>query len=162
MNHAAQFKLRRMTWSDRAAVLQLQVSTEQLAFVDPIRDTLECDNHERVNFVLDADNTIIGFFQIAPSRHDAIVADLLVLHEVQIGAAYQGQGYGKQFMLALPSFLAHEYPQERGVCLTVNCENPQAYGLYKFGGFVDSGALYHGGRSGPQHIMQRFFKSQRA
>jgi len=129
MNHAAQFKLRRMTPADRTTVIQLQVPIEQLAFVDPIRDTLTREDSGRESFVLDAGDTIIGFFQIAPAQHDGIVPELLVLHEVQIDAAYQGQGFGKQFMLALLAFLAREYPQECGICPTVNCKNPEAYGL---------------------------------
>jgi len=73
----------------------------------------------------------------------------------QIDVAQQGRGYGQLFIQALPALLEREYPEKHGVCLTVNCENRHAYDLYQLGGFVGSESLYHGGRSGPQHVMQR-------
>ncbi|GGY35516.1 hypothetical protein GCM10008098_30830 [Rhodanobacter panaciterrae] len=39
--------------------------------------------------------------------------------------------------------------------LTVNHNNHAALRLYLRAGFHDSGELYHGGRSGPQHLLLR-------
>ena len=142
-----------MLSSDRSKVSKLKVSAEQLAYVDPINDTLAHETSARDNFVMEADGAIVGFFQIDARSKHRIMPDLLVLHEVQIDARAQGKRYGRQFMGALSSCLRHEYPWADGVCLTVNCKNLHAYRLYAAGGFVDTGNLYHGGRSGPQHIM---------
>ncbi|HWX65749.1 MAG TPA: hypothetical protein VNZ27_04895 [Rhodanobacter sp.] len=38
---------------------------------------------------------------------------------------------------------------------TVNCDNAGTLALYRHARFVDSGELYHGGRSGPRHLMWR-------
>ena len=42
---------------------------------------------------------------------------------------------------------------DRSIVLTVNCNNAAALALYLRAGFRDSGTLYHGGRSGPQHLL---------
>jgi hypothetical protein len=41
----------------------------------------------------------------------------------------------------------------RRLVLTVNCDNAGALTLYRRTHFVDSGELYHGGRSGPRHLL---------
>ena len=43
----------------------------------------------------------------------------------------------------------------RLLVLTVNRNNHAALHLYRRAGFHDSGELYHGGRSGPQHLLLR-------
>ena len=58
-------------------------------------------------------------------------------------------------MEALPGAMTAAYPHADGIGLTVNCKNLHAYKLYELGGFIDTGELYLGGRSGPQHIMRR-------
>ena len=140
--------------TDEAHVLALTLTPAQLAFVDPLNETLANADSDRDNFVLDADNTIVGFFQIDRSSNHRTIADFLELHEVQIDARHQGKGYGKAFVASLIDYLKREFPSAIGVCLTVNCKNTHAYELYKLGGFVDTGELYTKGRSGPQHIMQ--------
>jgi hypothetical protein len=37
----------------------------------------------------------------------------------------------------------------------VNSRNTVGLALYHRAGFVDTGELYHGGRSGPQHLLVR-------
>lgn len=150
----AMFNLRRMKDSDRDHVAQLAVSVEQLVFVDPINDTLAAADPERDCFVMTDAGTIVGFFQIDLASNLRTIPELLELHEVQIDARHQGKGYGKAFMSSLPALLLAEYPGSPGVSLTVNCKNLHAYRLYEFGGFQDTGDLYEGGRSGPQHIMR--------
>ena len=83
------------------------------------------------------------------------VETYLELHEVIIDWRHQGKKYGKAFVEILPSLLKAEYPNWRGVCLTVNCRNKEAKRLYEYGGFTDTGELKLDGPSGPQHIMRR-------
>ncbi|MGI9464598.1 MAG: GNAT family N-acetyltransferase [Aestuariivirgaceae bacterium] len=146
-------KLRAMTEADRDAVLRLQVSPEQGAFVDPLVETLATTALRNDNYVMEAAGEIVGYFQIDSSSGKQTMADNLELHEVLIDVAHQGKGYGKLFIQQLRAFLTETYPDWSSVCLTVNCRNTHAYRLYAFGGFIDTGDLYLEGRSGPQHIM---------
>ena len=146
-------RLRTMADADRATVAGLRVTNDQLAFVDTIADTLNGSAHQRENYVIEAGNAIVGFFQVDSGSGAQAVPDSIELHEVQIDAAHQGNGHAGAFMAALAPFLAAHYPDTDTVSLTVNCRNRIAYRVYAQGGFTDTGALYHGGRSGPQHVM---------
>lgn len=147
-------RMRKMTDDDRVTVLSLSVAAEQSAFVDSIADTLSMTGPVRDNYVVLADDTIVGFFQIDCSSGNQRIPHSLEVHEVAIDATHQGKGYGRSFICGLKSFLKHEYPHSKSACLTVNCRNGKAIGLYELGEFVDTGNLYHGGRSGPQHVMR--------
>ena len=147
-------KLRRMSESDRARVSSITVSAGQLVFVDPIRETLSTADPDRHCHVMVAAETVVGFFQVDYSSSHRTLPDLLEVHEVQIDAAHQGKGHGRAFATSLVEFLTGEYPEAGGACLTVNLRNLHAYRLYKLAGFRDTGEIYAGGRSGPQHIMR--------
>lgn len=146
--------LRQMTAADREAVLLLDVTKEQSAFVDPISDTLAQSSSLRDNHVVVAEDLVVGFFQIDDTPESQRIAGSLELHEVRIAAAHQGKGFGKQLLASLPPYLRSTYPDWASVCLTVNCRNKRAYHLYLLGGFADTGETFHGGRSGPQHVLR--------
>ncbi len=154
MNSHSKIKLRRYLTADRAAVLGLSVTGPQAAFVEPIAETLSTTALQRDNFVIAADDGVVGFFQIDCSSGAQRIANALELHEVLVDASHQGKGYGKAFVFALKDFLRREYPVWDDVCLTVNCKNMGAYRLYELGGFTDTGELHLEGRSGPQHVMR--------
>lgn len=71
-----------------------------------------------------------------------------------IDLAEQGKGYGRATVATLTELLAREHPDVREVNLTVNTRNAAAIRSYLGAGFEDTGRLYHGGRSGPQHIFR--------
>ena len=154
MNSETGITLRRYLAADRAAVLGLSVTGLQAAFVEPMAETLSTTALQRDNFVIAADDGVVGFFQIDCSSDAQRIANSLELHEVLVDASHQGKGYGKAFVFALKDFLRSEYPVWDDVCLTVNCKNMGAYRLYELGGFTDTGELYLEGRSGPQHVMR--------
>lgn len=66
----------------------------------------------------------------------------------------QGRGIGTGGVRALRDYLRREFPDAAAVVLTVNVQNSGAVKAYRRGGFVDTGDLFHGGRSGPQHVMR--------
>lgn len=146
--------LRRMQETDRPVIEKFTVQTEQTAYVEPLKETL-ANVEQRVNFVIDNDGIAVGFFQIDKSSGLQCVANHLELHEVSIDQSQQGKGYGKAFVAALPEFLQRGFPEQNGVCLTVNCRNHNAKRLYELGGFIDTGRLKQDGPSGPQYIMRR-------
>lgn len=150
----AAVRLRPMSDEDRLAVLGLEVAREDYAFVDPIHATLAIEDRDR--YVIEASGAAgaVGYFQVDNHSGNRLLPGYVELQAVQIDMNQQGRGLGKAFVAAVGGFLKSHYPDAAGVYLTVNCRNLLAYRLYEFGGFADHGALYHGGRSGPQHIMQ--------
>ena len=147
-------QLRRYTSVDRPTVEQFKVTSAQTAFVEPLRETLAMEAN-RDCFVIEAYDEPVGFFQIDHVSEMQSLKAHLEVHEVMIDWRHQGKKYGKAFVEILPSFLNVEYPDWRGVCLTVNCRNEKAQRLYEYGGFIDTGELKLDGPSGPQHIMRR-------
>jgi len=147
-------QLRRYKSVDKPAVEQLEVTSAQAAFVEPLRQTLATEGN-RDCFVIEVNDGPVGFFQVDHASAMQSVKAHLELHEVMIDWRHQGKKYGKAFVEMLPNLLNVEYPDRRGVCLTVNCRNKKAKRLYEYGGFTDTGELKLDGPSGPQHIMRR-------
>ena len=145
----------------REAVLRLHARPEQDAFVSPpartLADAEQCPGSEPMTILLGA--TPIGYYRIEHSARSLTGrdddADALGLRSFQLDAAWQGRGLALPAMEALLADLAQRHPQARRVVLTVNCSNAAALALYRRAGFADSGTLYHGGRSGPQHLLWR-------
>jgi len=145
--------LRHMTENDHAPAAALGVTSDQMQFVDSMPLTLKTTALKRDNFVIEAYAGIVGFFQIDTRVPDYIQQPLLELCQVVIDEKHQGHGIGRQFVQRLPEVLKLEYPEASGVVLTVNCRNKMAYHVYAASGFHDTGQIYTGGPSGPQHIM---------
>ena len=142
---------------DEAAARRLEVLPAQRAFVDPVADTLARLGPGEDPHVVKAGDSVVGFFVINrhyETKYDHALSGALGLEEFSIGAAHQGRGHGKAALRALPGYLRAAYCAYRLIQLTVNCRNPVARDIYLAGGFIDEGALYRGGRSGPQHILQ--------
>ena len=138
-------------------VAHIAVRPEQEPFCGTIAghfaaDEPGCDFH-----MIARGGRAIGFFKIDrafAARFDFARPGELGLRGVMIDAAEQGRGSGKSAMRALGPYLARHYPGARTLALTVNEVNPTARAVYLAAGFVDTGALYHGGRIGPQHILR--------
>ena len=106
--------------------------------------------------ILDADG-IAGFFVLdrnISDEHPYARPGEVVLRSLLIDAARQGRGLGRAAVEALPALVAAEYPGTPAIALTVNVRNTTARSAYLRAGFLDEGELYHGGRSGPQHVMR--------
>ncbi|HBF32904.1 GNAT family N-acetyltransferase [Rhizobium sp.] len=144
-------------------VLHLALLPEQHRFVAPIEQMVG-ENDPSVDFHI---GTVAGepvaFFKIdrdyrskvstAPLDACGFEPDDLGLRGMLVGQQFQGRGYGKAVMARLKSYVSAHY-QARHVFLMVNCLNHSAIHLYTKGGWEDTGQLYLGGRSGPQHIFR--------
>jgi RimJ/RimL family protein N-acetyltransferase len=73
---------------------------------------------------------------------------------VYVDAASQGRGLGTAMLRELPAFALRRHPGATRLALTVNVSNPRAIRTYLRAGFTDTGRLYHGGRLGPQHVLE--------
>ncbi|NVK74387.1 MAG: GNAT family N-acetyltransferase [Oceanospirillaceae bacterium] len=155
--------IEKMTTRHLADVITLAVMDEQKLFVGSIDDILKNANAQVRPHVIFADDTMVGFFLIdttySKSFDFASRSNAIGLRSFFISKEYQGKGYAKQAILALPNYLSEAYPNHTAVMLTVNCQNPIAKQLYEKGGFEDTNDLYHGGPSGPQHIMTMAIES---
>lgn len=109
------------------------------------------------NYAIVADGTVVGFFRIDlnyPAHMELALPGDLGVRAFMIGDAHQGRGHAKAACRALAGMVRENYPGAPALVLTVNCKNPGAYHCYLAGGFMDTGALYHGGDAGPQHVMR--------
>lgn len=145
----------------RDAVLRLHVRPEQDVFVSPpaatLADAEQCPGSEPMALLLD--DIVVGYCRIERSARTLTgreaEADALGLRSFQIDAAWQGRGLGSLAMAAVLDDLGRRHPAARRLVLMVNCRNDPALALYRRHGFVVDGGLYHGGRSGPQHLLWR-------
>lgn len=141
------------------ALLQLQVHEPQRDFVGPIAvslaDAAQCEGSEAMAILCDGEP--IGFYRIETQARSIADRDFerptLGLRSFFIDARWQGRGLGTHALAAVMRDLAQRHPAARDVVLTVNVRNTPALALYRRAGFRETGGLYHGGRSGPQHVM---------
>jgi RimJ/RimL family protein N-acetyltransferase len=140
-------------------LLTLAARPEQERFAGRLAETLpaaEADPDREPVAILE-DGEPVGFFvlhrgpgagALAPEERDVLLRAFLV------DAAAQGRGIATRALAALPDFVAARLPGVHRIVLTVNVENPVAIRTYERAGFADSGALYHGGAAGPQHVFE--------
>jgi RimJ/RimL family protein N-acetyltransferase len=143
----------------RARLLALGARPDQERFAGRLADTLpaaEADP-DRTPVAILADGEPAGFFVLhrgpaagvlAPEPRDVLLRAFLV------DAAFQGRGIATRALAALPDFVAATLPGIHRIVLSVNVRNPVAIRTYRRAGFADTGALYHGGASGPQHVFE--------
>jgi RimJ/RimL family protein N-acetyltransferase len=143
----------------REALLRLAPRPDQERFAGRLADTLpaaEADP-ERTPVAIVADGAPVGFFVLhrgpaagvlAPEPRDVLLRAFLV------DARFQGRGIATRALAALPDFVAVHLPGIHRIVLSVNVRNPVAIRTYQRAGFADTGGLYHGGVSGPQHVFE--------
>jgi RimJ/RimL family protein N-acetyltransferase len=161
MHAATAIRVAPITPDLREAMLRLRVRPEQDDFVSPVAVTLpdaeQCDGSTPMAILLG--DTPVGYYRIEHSARSIVAhtveADTLGLRSFQIDARWQGRHLGTDALTVLLADLAARHPKARRILLTVNCRNAAALALYRGAGFEDSDELYHGGRSGPQHLLWR-------
>jgi GNAT superfamily N-acetyltransferase len=142
----------------RPEVLRIAVEPGQVRFGGVPAQSIPVADREpaRESVVVLRDDVPVGYFQLdtrsVPGAPAA--ANVIGLRALAIDRSVQGQGIGTAAMAALPAYVRERFPQRRFVALTVNADNPVAISMYAKAGFVDAGlGIYHGGRSGPQHVL---------
>ena len=142
---------------DRARVAHLVLGPGQDAFTaNPVDRLGMLAPGEEAWAVLDGPD-VVGFFVLDRhfSRSNPFAgAQEIGLRSLLIDASLQGRGLGRAVMEALPGLVERDYPGTTGVVLTVNARNPGARTAYLRAGFIDTGEIYLGGGSGPQHVMR--------
>lgn len=145
----------------RTALMNLRVHPEQTGYVGRISDLLadaaQCPACEPMAIL--CGDSPVGYYRIEPNARSVTGHDFelpaLGLRSFFIDAGWQGRGLASQALQAMVTDLVKRHPQARRLVLTVNCRNKVAVRLYLRHGFIDDGQLYHGGPSGPQHLLWR-------
>ncbi len=144
-----------------AALLDLQVLPAQRVWVGTIANALADLAHcpDSDSMIILRDDIPVGHYRIDPHARSVAGHDFtlptLGLRAFFIDAQWQGQGLGSAALRAVFVDLAARYPTARQLALGVSADNAAALHLYSHAGFVDSGELYHGGRSGAQRLLLR-------
>ncbi|GGE40478.1 N-acetyltransferase [Pullulanibacillus camelliae] len=97
----------------------------------------------------------VGFFVLhhgSPIHEYTSSTSAFLLRAFSVDPNFQGRGYAKQAMLALPVFIRQHFPNFTEVVLAVNFNNKSAKALYEKVGFQVIGMRE--GKKGPQDIMR--------
>jgi len=145
----------------RPALLQLHVRPDQTGYVgrigDLLADAAQCPGCDAMAIL--RDDAPVGFYRIEPNARSVTGRDIdaaaLGLRSFFIDARWQGRGLASQALRAMFTDLTRRHPQACRLVLAVSCRNEAAMRLYLRHGFIDGGRLYHGGSSGPQHLLWR-------
>jgi RimJ/RimL family protein N-acetyltransferase len=146
-------------WRD--ALLKLRVTAPQRDFVSDIAPSLtdaeNCPGSEPMAILCNGEP--VGYYRIETQASSltgrAFDRPALGLRSFFIDHRRQGQGLATQALSALIADAGTRHPDARLLVLLVNRRNLPALRLYLRARFVDTGELYHGGRSGPQHLLWR-------
>lgn len=145
----------------RDAVLRLRPYPDQTVFVSPPALTLPDAERSAGSqpMAILAGDSVVGYYRIERSARSltghAADRQALGLRSFQIGREYQRQGFGTAALGALLADLVVRRPRARCLLLTVSPRNLAALKVYLRAGFVDRGALYHGARAEPEHLLWR-------
>ena len=143
----------------RDRLLRIAARPEQERFAGRLADTLpaaEADPDREPVAILEGDEPV-GFFvlhrgpaagELAPAPRDVLLRAFVV------DAAAQGRGIATRALARLPGYVGARLPGARRIVLSVNVRNPVAIRTYARAGFADTGELYRGGASGPQHVFE--------
>lgn len=142
-------------------LLKLAVAPDQRdhvgAIADILADIAACPGSEAMVILLDG--TPAGFYRLDPHTRTVTERDLeqpaMGVRAFFIDARRQHRGVGAAALAALIADAAVRYPSVRLLALAASVDNTVATHMYRRAGFVDGGALYHGGRSGPLRLLLR-------
>jgi RimJ/RimL family protein N-acetyltransferase len=146
-------------WRD--ALLSLRVTEPQRDFVSDIEPSLSdaerCPGSTPMAIL--CGEIPVGYYRIEAHARSLTGRDFdrpaLGLRSFFIDHRWQGRGVATRALQVLIADLDKRYPEARLLVLLVNDRNLAAVRLYLRACFVDTGELYHGGRSGPQHLLWR-------
>ncbi|WP_342723898.1 GNAT family N-acetyltransferase [Bradyrhizobium sp. B097] len=152
--------LKTLSRSNYAMVAHLEIEPEQEQFVDSLNlvfAQLRNSSHPELEhpFSIVFRHEVVGFFVL---REKAALpewapSDVITLHSIRVGRAYQGNGYGKAATSLVADWISTNRASVNRLMLAVNARNVRARGAYLKSGFRDTGTT-HPGPIGPQNILE--------
>lgn len=130
-----------VTASNYREILQLQVAASQKNYIETPYECLE-DATEWKQFRpvgLWAGELLVGFAMYGFFEMEG-EAGRLWIDRLLIDERYQGNGYGKKFMILLMQSVLNQYGQQP-IYLSVYPDNERAIGLYQTLGFTFTGEM---------------------
>lgn len=130
--------IKEITKKNWKEAFKISVHENQKVFVPTIAESLAFAYLKPWDEALDpyalySDDEIIGAFYISYTPGSK---DNYWIGGFQIDKRYQGEGYGKDALLKIISFLKETYPECQSILLTVEKANYRAIHLYEKVGFV--------------------------
>ena len=143
----------------RRALAVQQLSAAQRRFVKPAAESLALGDADpdRHSVAILVGAQPVGMFALDRGGYFREFDDdprAILLRAFYVANEFQGRGYARGAIAALPEFVRDELPDVRRVVLTVNHQNPAAIRVYLAGGFIDTAEDYLGGDAGPQHVLE--------
>jgi ribosomal protein S18 acetylase RimI-like enzyme len=154
-----------LSLADQAAVHQISISAQQLEYAGTIdRAIVHCqaDSQDDVaGLAIEDQAQIVGFLLLkrrlkAPDWARPTDAAITAM---RIDQARQGQGLGAAALLALPHWVAQNWPEVRSLTLSVDEDNMAAISAYTKAGFQDHGVRQQG-RIGGERLMSKALQAQ--
>ncbi|MFP5108130.1 GNAT family N-acetyltransferase [Neobacillus sp. C211] len=136
---------------------QYQLSEEQLRFTGTPTECIKLSNEDpdRYSILAMAQENLVTFFNLHKNEGVKPFSNndrSILLRAFSTDFRHQGEGYAKNVLLQLPSFVKENFIETNEIVLAVNLQNTVAQGLYKKCGFIDEGERRMG-RKGELIIM---------
>ena len=142
----------------RNQLIDIEVHPRQLRFAGDISSALyillSVHSDDRRGVALLVDDTPRAFMLIERGVHLPAWAapDAVTLNALQVDWRFQGQGFGRFCMTALPRLVRPLWPHARRLQLSVDPENEAAIALYQSAGWIHSAQGYRA-RVGRERVM---------
>lgn len=143
---------------EREAVLQLQISTEQVEYAGPIaRSVAACEAgnpSEVAGLAIRDDGAIVGWLLVkrGASAPDWVDSGAVVLSGLRIDQRRQGRGIGALALAALARWVGQHWPQASRLVLRVDEGNQAGIRAYEKAGWREIGERRMG-RVGVERTM---------
>lgn len=132
-----------------AKINQFQLSDEQLAYTGrPEMPIKISESHSFIHPILGIEGDLLtNFFVLDEEKDVALYTNnqhAVLLRTFSTDYRYQGKGYAKQVLQALPHFIQMHFPNCNELILAVNQQNIAAQKLYETTGFKRTEKIVEG------------------
>lgn len=138
-------------------IQQFQLSDEQLAYTGRPEMPIEISkSNSFIHPILGIEDELLTNFFVLDEKKDVALyttnQQAVLLRTFSTDYRYQGKGYAKQVLQALPHFIQTKFPKCNEIILAVNQKNIAAQKLYKTTGFKQTEKIVKG-EYGPLYVM---------
>lgn len=154
-----------LSLTDQATVRQLVISSQQLEYAGTVDCAIahcEADSQDDVaGLAIEVQAQIVGFLLLkrrskAPEWANPAAATITAM---RVDQARQSQGLGAAALLALPRWVARNWPESQALTLSVDEVNMAGIRAYTKAGFQDHGVRKQG-RIGWERLMSKALQAQ--
>ncbi|MDA9472307.1 GNAT family N-acetyltransferase [Enterococcus sp. 5H] len=138
-------------------IQQFQLTDEQLAYTGRPEMPIKISKaNSFIHPILGIEDELLTNFFVLDEKKDVALyttnQQAVLLRTFSTDYRYQGKGYAKQVLQALPYFIQTHFPNCNEIILAVNQENIAAQKLYETTGFKQTEKIVQG-EYGPLYVM---------